>query len=277
MRRGLGAHLWQVEPLAKQVDADEHRDLARPQLLQHLYAVHRLGARVHVRRAQPVRCQQLGEALVALKIAETSNGMVAEKQGVRSAVTGEDALGDVMIWRRLFPAICVGAGTVACDDPSLTARIEGLAWSPVRIVVDGSLSSFSENLSRRRLYSDEFADRTIVVTSRDEEGKESRLKSAEELGVRLWRTDARKDGRIPPASLRLLLRELSLNGLYCEGGPQLARSILAEGEADYLFRYRAPKVFDGPDALPGPDLSRYPLKDAIEQTLGEDHLNHGFL
>ena len=218
-----------------------------------------------------------GEALVALKIAETSNGMVAEKQGVRSAVTGEDALGDVMIWRRLFPAICVGAGTVASDDPSLTARIEGLAWSPVRIVVDGSLSSFSENLSRRRLYSDEFADRTIVVTSRDEEGKESRLKSAEELGVRLWRTDARKDGRIPPASLRLLLRELSLNGLYCEGGPQLARSILAEGEADYLFRYRAPKVFDGPDALPGPDLSRHPLKDAIEETLGEDHLNHGFL
>jgi len=218
-----------------------------------------------------------GEALVALKIAETSNGMVAEKQGVRSAVTGEDALRDVMKWRRLFPAICVGAGTVACDDPSLTARIEGLAWSPVRIVVDGSLSSFSENLSRRRLYSDEFADRTIVVTSQDEDGKESRLKSAEELGVRLWRTDAGKDGRIPPASLRLLLRELSLNGLYCEGGPQLARSILAEGEADYLFRYRAPKVFDGPDALPGPDLSRHPLQDAIEQTLGEDHLNHGFL
>ena len=29
----------------------------------------------------------------------------------------------MMMWRRLFPAICVGSGTVLADNPTLTARL----------------------------------------------------------------------------------------------------------------------------------------------------------
>ena len=68
-----------------------------------------------------------------------------------------------MRWRRLFPAIAVGAGTVLTDDPSLTARhYEEETWSPIRFVFDSLLRSWSAS---KTLYSDSFSHRTILVTT----------------------------------------------------------------------------------------------------------------
>ena len=51
-----------------------------------------------------------GNALVALKLAESANGMLAEVKGQPSRITEAEARTDMMNWRRLFPAICVGSG-----------------------------------------------------------------------------------------------------------------------------------------------------------------------
>ena len=66
-----------------------------------------------------------GRPLIALKMATSLNGMVAERAGYPSRVTGEAARADVMHWRRLFPAICVGSGTVIADDPSYYCPLAG--------------------------------------------------------------------------------------------------------------------------------------------------------
>ena len=68
---------------------------------------------------------QTGRPLIALKLAESINRKLAEAAGAPSQVTGGAAQADVMHWRRLFPAICVGSGTVLADDPSLTVRLPG--------------------------------------------------------------------------------------------------------------------------------------------------------
>ena len=217
-----------------------------------------------------------GEPLIALKIAATANGMVAERAGYPSRVTEAEARADMMNWRRLFPAICVGSGTVLADNPSLTARKGREIWCPIRLVLDSTLSTLAPEVAPRKLYSDQFADHTIIVTA---SGLQNRLQvqRAEKLGVQLVEGELGTEGQLLPQSLRSVLKKLELNSVYCEGGPTLARSLLEAGEIDYLFRYRSPRVFDQPDALAAPELDQYPLNEPIEQILATDQLTHGFL
>jgi len=218
-----------------------------------------------------------GDPLIALKLAETANGMVAERSGQPSSVTGKEARRDVMRWRRLFPAICVGSGTALADDPSLTSRLPNETWCPVRILVDSSLSTLAEGVSTRKIHVDEFSDRTVVLTTAKGTGNAERLGRAKEIGVRLIEVEESKSGGVDPSCLRSVLSELNLHAVYCEGGPTLARALLESGQIDYLFRYRSPKLFEGGDALPGPGLDGYPVREPIEEMLGEDRLTHGFL
>ena len=218
-----------------------------------------------------------GDPLIALKLAESANGMVAEKSGQPSLVTGEQARGDVMRWRRLFPAICVGSGTVLADDPSLTARLPDETWCPFRILVDSSLSTLGDEVAPRKVLVDEFSDRTVVLTTAQGMANKERVSRAKEFGIRLIVAEEAQGGGIDPASLRTVLSDLGSNALYCEGGPTFARSLLEAGQVDYLFRYRSPKLFEGVDALPGPGLDGYPVREPIEEEFGEDRLTHGFL
>ena len=79
--------------------------------------------------------------LLAAKVATTIDGRIACRTGESKWITGEPARADVMRWRRLFPAIAVGAGTVASDDPQLTARLPEGEWCPWRFVFDAALST----------------------------------------------------------------------------------------------------------------------------------------
>ena len=218
-----------------------------------------------------------GDPLIALKLAESSNGMVAERSGQPSSVTGKEARADVMQWRRLFPAICVGSGTVLVDDPSLTSRLPDETWCPVRILTDSSLSTLAEGVSPRKVHVDEFSDRSIVLTTAKGMANAERVARAKEIGVRLIEVEESDGGGIDPSCLRSVLSELNLHAVYCEGGPTFARSLLGSGQVDYLFRYRSPKLFDGEDALPGPGLDGFPIREPIEEEFGEDLLTHGFL
>ena len=218
-----------------------------------------------------------GRPLIALKFAESANGMVAERMGRPSSVTGKEARADMMHWRRLFPAICVGSGTVLADDPSLTSRLPENTWCPVRLLVDSSLSTLAEGVSPRKVYVDQFSERSIVLTTARGMQDSGRVKKAKEHGVRLIEVEESASGGVEPYCLHKVLSELSLHAVYCEGGPTFARSLLGSGQADYLFHYRSPKLFEGEDALPGPGLDNYPVREPIEEELGEDSLVHGFL
>ena len=97
-------------------------------------------------------------------------------------MTESEARADMMHWRRLFPAICVGSGTVLADNPSLTARLPGETFCPVRLVVDADLSTFDPKVSDRSLYTDEFAKKTQVLTTSIGLAQKPRVSRAQELG-----------------------------------------------------------------------------------------------
>ncbi len=178
-----------------------------------------------------------GTPLFAAKVATTLDGRTATRSGESKWITGQPARQDVMGWRRLFPAIAVGAGTVMRDRPRLTARLGGRAeWSPWRIVFDGRMRLAAER-ELPGLFTDEFRERTVVVTAEDAAvGYVRRLETA---GVRTWRLPA-VNGRVSPAAFRGKCAAEGVCGVYIEGGAQLLSEFLAAREIDYLFAYRAP-------------------------------------
>ena len=218
-----------------------------------------------------------GNPLIALKLAESSNGMLAEVNGQPSQITENMARSDMMGWRRLFPAICVGAGTVMADNPRLTARLPQETFCPVRLVLDAKLSTFDQAISCPTLYTDNYASRTKVITTITGSNNQRACKRANELGIDLFETDQDENGRIDLTCLRQILQEFEVNGVYCEGGAKIAKSLLNHEMVDYFFRYQSPKVLEGPDALKGPKLDNFEIIDSITQKLGDDILTHGFL
>lgn len=175
--------------------------------------------------------------MIAAKIATTLDGRTATRSGESKWITGAEARQDVMAWRRLFPAIAVGAGTVQRDRPRLTARPAGAAeWCPLRLVFDGRMRLAGER-ELPGVFTDEFRERTIVVTAEDAAiGYVRRLDGA---GVRVWRLPA-VNGRVSPAAFRAKCAAEGVCGVYLEGGAQVLSEFLAAREIDYLFAYRAP-------------------------------------
>ncbi|MBI5380911.1 MAG: bifunctional diaminohydroxyphosphoribosylaminopyrimidine deaminase/5-amino-6-(5-phosphoribosylamino)uracil reductase RibD [Opitutae bacterium] len=217
--------------------------------------------------------------LFAAKMAVTLDGRIACRTGDSQWITNAQSRADVMRWRRLFPAIAVGAGTVAKDNPRLTARCEGAdAWSPVRFVFDGLLRSVVDR-NLPQLYTDEFHDRTVVVTT--SRGGLGYVRKLRDLGVQVWVFES-PDQRVPLAAFRKKCAEEKIAGVYFEGGVQLLSEFLQERALDYLFAYRAPVLLADEKAKPmfaglrtEKLINAIRLEDVRHATFGDDALMRG--
>lgn len=188
-----------------------------------------------------------GTPLIAAKSAMTLDGRIACRSGDSKWITGEEARADVMRWRRLFPAIAVGAGTVMADNPRLTARLPGAEeWCPRRFVFDGLLRSVADK-AMPAVYTDEFRDRTVVVTT--PHGGMGYVRKLRGLGVEVWVLPSATQ-RVPMGEFRKRCAEEKITGVYFEGGAQLVSQILQDRQMDYLFVYRAPLLLADDRAKP---------------------------
>lgn len=181
-----------------------------------------------------------GTPLLACKVATTLDGKIASRTGDSKWISNEQSRQDVMRWRRLFPSIAVGAGTVAKDNPRLTARIEGCEdWCPWRFVFDGLLRTVVDRNSPA-VYADEFRERTIVVTT--PHSGQGYVRKLHSMGVNVWVLDSPTQ-RVPMNLFRARCAQEKIPGVYFEGGAQLISELLQDRQLDYLFQYRAPLLF----------------------------------
>ena len=188
-----------------------------------------------------------GGPLFAAKVATTLDGKIACRTGDSRWITNELSRTDVMRWRRLFPAIAVGAGTVVHDNPRLTSRIEGREeMCPWRFIFDGRLRTVVDR-SMAGVYSDEFRERTIVVTT-DHSG-EGYIKKLHSWGVNVWVFQS-PNQRVPIDAFRKRCVEERIAGVYFEGGAEVVSEFLQQRQLDYLFHYRAPIVLADVKAKP---------------------------
>lgn len=218
--------------------------------------------------------------LFAAKSGVTLDGKVATRSGDSKWITGEAARANGHLWRRYFPAIAVGAGTVRADNPRLTARIGGVEWCPWRFVFDGLLRTVTDK-SLPNLYTDEYRDRTIVVTT--PHGGLGYVRKLNALGVKSWVIESHTP-KLSMDDFRARCVAEGIAGVFFEGGAQLLSDLLLTRQLDYLFTYHAPLLF-------ADDKSKPILKGLRTETLdqgirldrvrhevhGDDALMRGFL
>ncbi len=148
-----------------------------------------------------------GMPYVTLKLASTIDGRIADSSGGSKWITGPQARAKVQELRRSADAIMVGAGTVRADNPSLLPRPAG-GRMPWRVVVGSNIPA------KAKVRTDEAAERTLVL-----------------------------DG-----SLKKILRDLGKRGVMrvlCEGGGELAGSLVRAGLVDEFALFFAPSLLGG--------------------------------
>jgi len=181
-----------------------------------------------------------GTPLLAGKSAMTLDGKIATRAGESQWITGEPARADVHRWRRLFPGIAVGAGTVAADNPRLTARRgREEEWCPWRFVFDGRLRLWNER-ALPSVFTDEFRERTVVVTT--QHAGLGYVRKLRGLGVQVWAIESATH-RVSLVDFRSRCVQEKIVGVYFEGGAQLLSELIQLRELDYLFVYRSPILF----------------------------------
>lgn len=221
-----------------------------------------------------------GRPLFAAKSGVTLDGKVATRTGDSKWITGAAARADGHRWRRYFPAIAIGAGTVRADNPRLTARVGGAEWCPWRFVFDGLLRTVTDK-AMPGVYTDEFRERTIVVTT--PHGGLGYVRKLNAMGVQAWVLNS-SSPKVNFQDFRARCAQEGITGVFFEGGAQLMSELLQARELDYLLTYHAPVLFaddKGKAILRG--LRTETLAHAIRleqvrhEVHGDDTLMRGFV
>lgn len=215
---------------------------------------------------------------VILKTAATLDGRIATATGDSKWITNEGSRSFVHLVRHETDAILIGSGTLAKDDPSLTARIPGQKTKdPVRIVLDSNLSISHT----ARIITGESNSRTIVATGPC--ACRQKAKRLRDMGVVLIELN-QKEGLLDLEQLMIKLGEMSILSVLIEGGGRVAASALAAGIVNKVMYFVAPKLMGGSDGVPvfngkGPEK----IKDVFEldrvdfKRFGSDMLVSGYL
>jgi diaminohydroxyphosphoribosylaminopyrimidine deaminase/5-amino-6-(5-phosphoribosylamino)uracil reductase len=205
-----------------------------------------------------------GRPHVVLKLAVSSDGMIAHAKGVRTAITGEEANARTHLMRAQADAIMVGAGTVRTDDPVLTCRLPGLEHrSPQPIIVDGRLAT---PLTARLVA--EARDRgLIILTGPAAEGTE-----IEKWGAMVLRCREAAPGRIDLMQGLEQLGRCGINRLLVEGGADLARQLIEAALVDELAVFTSAKAL-GQDGVKI-ELALTGFEETGTEKLGQDRLAH---
>ena len=184
---------------------------------------------------------------VALKLATSLDGGLAEAPGRRTPLTGPEAISEVHRLRAGFDAIMVGGVTARVDDPLLTVRhaIEPRV-PPVRIVLDPDAS-----LSSDAALFDGVEHAPLWVFTR-QDASEAELERLEGAGA--WvhpapTQDADSSG-LDLVHVMRVCREGGLTALLCEGGGRLGAALVQAGLLDRLYLFVAPRIL-GSSAVPG--------------------------
>jgi diaminohydroxyphosphoribosylaminopyrimidine deaminase/5-amino-6-(5-phosphoribosylamino)uracil reductase len=203
---------------------------------------------------------------VALKLATTLDGRIADSFGRSRWISGPESRAYVQWLRAGFDAIAVGGRTARLDDPALTVRGSIQPRVPPRRVVFDRAADLGPQLALIRTAADV---PTIAVVSSGADS--ARIRRLESGGVSVLRADGLDD------ALRAL-HGLGIRSLLVEGGGQLAGALLGAGLVNRYYWFQSP-LWLGEEAVPA--LAGLPTR-ALDQAqrwrvverkvLGEDTL-----
>lgn len=180
---------------------------------------------------------------VAVKLAQTLDGAIAEAPGRTTRITGTEAEKEVHRLRSGFDALLVGAGTARTDDPRLTVRHAPPGRvAPARLVLDAR----GELPSSAALLRDAATAPVHVFTHRDV--RELELERLEHAGAHVHPVAA-AGKRLDLEAVLSVAWGLGIRSILCEGGAVLAAALLDGGFAQRLYLWIAPHTL-GSGAVP---------------------------
>lgn len=205
---------------------------------------------------------QTGLPYVTLKLGVTLDGRIADGSGKSQWITGPQARKKVQEMRRATDAVMVGAGTVRADNPSLMPR-PAKGRAPWRVIVGMDIPKTSKVLT------DEAAAQTLLFSN-------SNIPVFQHSMAATIPVSAKGSHGF----LKSILRNLSSRGLMhllCEGGGELAGSLIRAGLVDEFAIFMAPSILGG-TGFPMFGKKGWPLKKMPRlsfqtlETCGEDVL-----
>lgn len=184
-----------------------------------------------------------GAAYLTLKLATSLDGRIATRTGASKWITGADSRARVQLLRSQHDAVMVGINTVLADDPRLTVR-DVPGRNPIRVIVDSKLRL---PLTSYVVTSVNEAPTCVITTTAAPRAAEEALEAA---GVRVIRVPPTAEGRCDPVAMLRELAARQVVNVMCEGGAELAGSLLAAALPQELHVFVAP-IMLGPRGRPG--------------------------
>jgi diaminohydroxyphosphoribosylaminopyrimidine deaminase/5-amino-6-(5-phosphoribosylamino)uracil reductase len=166
---------------------------------------------------------------VAVKLATTLDGFIADASGHSQWITGPEALDWVHWLRAGFDAIAVGRATALADDPALTAR--GAVTPrvpPARIVFAGT----GDLPATLKCFARDVGGPAIAVVHPDVQAERERTLGAAGIDVLAAATPAKALRRLRARGIRTVL---------VEGGGRLVGALLEASLVDRVYRLTAPR------------------------------------
>lgn len=191
-----------------------------------------------------VKYIRTGRPFVTAKCAATLDGRMATRTRDSKWITGETARAFVHELRHAADAILVGVGTIAADDPLLTARLsDRRPKDPIRVILDTHLRI----APAARVLNHTSAADTWVVAGRgvSAESKDRVVRK----GVRVIEAETR-DGRVDMGPLMAQLGAMGVTQILIEGGSRVFASAFQAGIVDKVRFFFAPLILGGDDGVP---------------------------
>lgn len=185
-----------------------------------------------------------GVPRVTLKMAVTLDGRIGDRSGNSKWISCEESRAEVQRLRSISDAIMVGAGTATLDNPSLLfAGDDRRAVKRLRVIADSS----GRTPLDARIMNDGRQAQTVIATTRRCPRK--RRLAFEKKGASV-RVVAMRGGRVNLAELLKLLGKMGVLSVLCEGGSELAGSLVQEGLVDEYVFFVAPRFLGDNGSIP---------------------------
>ncbi len=183
-----------------------------------------------------------GLPYVTMKIAQTIDGYIADKNYEFKWITTEESRAYVHGLRNEYDAVLVGRNTLDKDNPKLNVRLVK-GRDPYRIVVDTRLAS----LTNRKIFKDELRQKTIVITaSRHDFKKAAALINK---GITIIEADS-SSGVIDLQDALAKLYKKDIGSILVEGGAETYNYFLEQGMVDDVLIFTSQRIMgDGIKAL----------------------------
>ncbi|MBW1649833.1 MAG: bifunctional diaminohydroxyphosphoribosylaminopyrimidine deaminase/5-amino-6-(5-phosphoribosylamino)uracil reductase RibD [Deltaproteobacteria bacterium] len=183
---------------------------------------------------------------VTVKCASTLDGQTASSTGDSKWITSEKSREYVHLLRHYNDAIMVGINTVKKDNPSLTARINGInTKDPQRFILDTKLSIDEKS---KVITQKSNATAFIVTGGNISFQKKKRLENNNNVKVII--APLTNTGKIDLKALMKILGDMKIASLFIEGGGKVIASAFSSGIADKVCFFYAPKILGGNNGSP---------------------------